>query len=104
MTSLLTHGIWLPLVLGHSGVDLLDDIRTNGGLENGWESGRAPAGSAIGAVDADSWASSLKSMSALLIFNSISKQRTRIPPNRFGSGGNKETVETHHFVVCRSVG
>lgn len=99
MTSLLTHGIWLPLVLGHSGVDLLDDIRTNGGLENSWESGRTPAGNAIGAVDADSWASSLKSMSVMLIFNSIFKQRMRIPPNRFSSRGNKGTVETHHF--CR---
>lgn len=107
MTSLLTHGIWLPLILGHSGVDLLDDIRTDGGLENGGEGGRGPAGSAIGAVDADGGASSLKSISALLIFNSI----FQVSPNnernvdriRFcGSweAGNKGTVETHHFVVC----
>lgn len=71
MTSLLTHGIWLPLVLGHPGVNLLDDIRTDWGLENGWEGGRAPARSAIGAVDADGGASSLKSISARLILNSI---------------------------------
>lgn len=60
MTSLLAHGIWLPLVLGHSGVDLLDDIRTDGGLENGREGGRAPAGSAIGAVNADGRTSRLE--------------------------------------------
>lgn len=34
MTSLLAHGIWLTLVLGHSGVDGLNDIRTDGRSED----------------------------------------------------------------------
>lgn len=108
MTSLLTHGIRLPLILGHSGVDLLDDIRTDGGLENGREGSCGPTGSAIGAVDADGGASSLKGISALLIFNSISqvspnneRNADRIRFCRTRGAGNKETVETHHFVVCR---
>lgn len=108
MTSLLTHGIRLPLILGHSGVDLLNDIRTDGGLENGGEGSRGPTGNAIGAVDADGGASSLKGISALPIFNSI----FQVPPNttnvtsmEFDSAaGNKETVKTHHFVVCRWIG
>lgn len=75
MTSLLTHSIRLPLVLGHPGVGLLDDIRTDRGLENGGENCRASAWSAIGVVNADSGASSLKSMSTLLISNSIPKER-----------------------------
>lgn len=60
MTSLLAHGIWLPLVLGHTRMDLLNDIWTDGGLENGRESGRALAGGAIGVVDTDGGTSRLE--------------------------------------------
>jgi hypothetical protein len=34
VTSLLAHGIWLTLVLGHSSVDGLNDIRSDGRGEN----------------------------------------------------------------------
>ena len=35
MTSLLGDSISLTLVLGHVGVDKVDNVRTNGGLEDG---------------------------------------------------------------------
>jgi len=53
MTGLLAHGIWLPLVLGHAGVNLLDDIRTNRSLENARKGSSISAGSAISSVDSD---------------------------------------------------
>jgi hypothetical protein len=34
MASLLAHGIWLTLILGHSGVDGLDDIGSDGREEH----------------------------------------------------------------------
>jgi hypothetical protein len=34
VTSLLAHGIWLTFVLGHSGVNGLNDIRSDGGKED----------------------------------------------------------------------
>jgi len=60
MAGLLAHGIWLPLVLGHASVNLLDDIRTNRSLENAWKGSSfavsaigPPAGSAISSVDSN---------------------------------------------------
>lgn len=60
MSSLLTHSIRLPLVLSHSGVDLLDDIRSDGGLENSRESSGGSASGTIGAVNGDGRTSRLK--------------------------------------------
>ena len=53
MTGLLANGIRLPLVLGHSGVNLLDDIRADGAQEYGRVRVRRTGGSAIGADDRD---------------------------------------------------
>jgi hypothetical protein len=60
MSSLLTHSIRLPLVLSHSGVDLLNDIRSDGGLENSRESSGGSASGTIGAMNGDGRTSRLK--------------------------------------------
>jgi hypothetical protein len=51
MTSLLRDGIGLTLVLGHVGVDKVDNVGTNGGLEDGGE-GQSGA-RAVGGVNID---------------------------------------------------
>jgi hypothetical protein len=51
MTSLLGDSISLTLVLGHVGVDKVDNVRTNGGLEDSGE-GQSGTG-AIGGVNVD---------------------------------------------------
>lgn len=53
MTGLLAHGIGLALVLGDSLVHLLDDIRTDGGGEDGREGVGGLSGLAIGTQDRD---------------------------------------------------
>lgn len=53
VTGLLAHGIGLALVLGDSLVHLLDDIRTNGGGEDGREGVGGLSGLAIGTQDRD---------------------------------------------------
>ncbi len=53
MTCLLAHGIGLSLVLGHSGVDLLNDIRSNRGGEDGRHGVGSSRGSTIFADDGD---------------------------------------------------
>jgi hypothetical protein len=51
VTSLLADGVRLPLVLGHAGVDVLDDIRADGGAEDLGEDLSGAGGLAIGADD-----------------------------------------------------
>jgi len=51
VTGLLAHGIGLALVLGNSLVHLLDDIRTDGGSEDGREGVGGLSGLAIGTQD-----------------------------------------------------
>lgn len=71
MTGLLAHGVWLPLVLCHAGVDrpglpsairylqfepifdILDNIRTDGGEEDAGQRGGLARALAICADDAD---------------------------------------------------
>lgn len=53
VTGLLAHGIGLALVLGDSLVHLLDDIRTDGGGEDGREGVGGLSGLAIGTQDRD---------------------------------------------------
>lgn len=53
VTGLLADGVRLPLVLGHSGVNLPDDIRSDGALEHGREGVRGTGGRAIGTDDRD---------------------------------------------------
>ncbi len=54
MTGLLADGVRLPLVLGHAGVDVLDDIRADGGAEDLGEDLGGTGGLAIGADNGDS--------------------------------------------------
>lgn len=54
MTSLLAHGVRLPLVLRHAGVHLLDDIGANGAGEDLRHGVGLAAGAAALADDADS--------------------------------------------------
>lgn len=51
MTSLDGDGVRLALVLGETGVDSLNNIRADRGLEDGREGGGGSAGLAIGADD-----------------------------------------------------
>ena len=53
MTGLLAHGIGLSLVLGNSGVDLLDNVGTDGGGEDGGERVGGSGGSTILSDDGD---------------------------------------------------
>ena len=53
MASLLADGVGLSLVLGHSGVDVLDDIGPDGGAEDLGEDLSGTGGLAIGADDGD---------------------------------------------------
>ena len=53
MASLLAHSVGLALVLGHAGVDLLDDIETDRAGEDSRQGVRALAGLAIAANDGD---------------------------------------------------
>lgn len=53
MSGLLADGIGLSLVLGHSGVDLLNDIRADRAQEDGRVGVSRTGGSAIGADDRD---------------------------------------------------
>lgn len=53
MTSLLGDGVGLALVLGHAGVDVLDDIRADGSAEDLGEDLGGAGGLAIGADDGD---------------------------------------------------
>jgi hypothetical protein len=52
-TSLLAHGVRLSLVLRHTGVNLLDDIRTDGRSEDSRQGQSSPAGLAISRGDSD---------------------------------------------------
>lgn len=54
MTSLLGDGVGLSLVLGHAGVDVLDDIRADRGAEDLGEDLSGAGGLAIGAENGDS--------------------------------------------------
>ena len=54
VTGLLADGVRLPLVLGHSGVNLLDDVRADRAQENRGDGVRGTGGRAIGAEDRDS--------------------------------------------------
>lgn len=51
MTSLLAHAVRLALVLGHAGVDRLDNVRADGRLEDIRKGEGVLAGGAIGAVN-----------------------------------------------------
>lgn len=51
VTGLLADGVRLPLVLGHSGVDVLDDVGTDGGAEDLGKDLSGAGGLAIGADD-----------------------------------------------------
>lgn len=53
MASLGADGVRLPLVLGHAGVDLLDDIRADGAGEDLGHGVRVAAGATALADDAD---------------------------------------------------
>ncbi len=53
MTGLLTDGVRLALVLGHAGVDVLDDIRADRGREDLGEDLGGTGGLAIGADNRD---------------------------------------------------
>ena len=53
VTSLLADGVWLALVLGHTSVHLLDDIRSDGAQENRGDGGGGTTGLAIFADDTD---------------------------------------------------
>ena len=53
MTGLLAHGIRLALVLGHAGVDMLNDIETDRARKDSRHGVRTLAGLAIGADDGD---------------------------------------------------
>lgn len=54
VTGLLADGVRLPLVLGHAGVHLLDDIRADRAQEHAGDGVRGTGGRAIGADDRDS--------------------------------------------------
>merc|ERR1711988_1840038 len=53
VTSLLAHGVWLPLVLRHAGVHRLHDVRADRRLEDVRQRGAVLGGGAIGTVDGD---------------------------------------------------
>lgn len=53
VTSLLADGVRLALVLGHAGVNLLDDIRADRAQEHSRDGVGVAGGSAIGADDGD---------------------------------------------------
>lgn len=53
MAGLLADGVGLSLVLGHSGVNLLDDIRPDRAQEDGRVGVSGTGGRAIGAEDRD---------------------------------------------------
>lgn len=53
MTGLLADGVRLALVLGHAGVDVLDDIRADRGAEDLGEDLGGTGGLAIGADNGD---------------------------------------------------
>lgn len=53
MTSLLAHGIGLSLVLGHTGVNLLDNVRSDRAGEDGGNGVGSSSGSTIFADDGD---------------------------------------------------
>lgn len=53
VTGLLAHGVGLALVLGHALVDILDDIGTDGGGEDGGHRVGGLGGLAIGTQNRD---------------------------------------------------
>lgn len=55
VTGLLAHGVRLALVLSHALVDILDDIGTDGGREDGGDGVGGLGGLAIGTHDRDGW-------------------------------------------------
>lgn len=55
MTGLFAHGIRLALVLGHAGMDLLDNVGSDGRGEDGGDRMGSSRRSAIFADDGDSW-------------------------------------------------
>ena len=54
MTGLLGDGVGLSLVLGQTSVDRLNDVGTDGGLEDSRERGGVAAGLSVGADDRNS--------------------------------------------------
>jgi hypothetical protein len=53
VTGLLADSVWLALVLGHSGVNLLDDIRSDRAGEDGGHGVGVARGLAAGTNDGD---------------------------------------------------
>lgn len=70
MTSLHGDGIGLALVLRKTGVNRLDDVGTDRGLEDGRQGGSRATGLAIGAEDGDGWSGRLKTRVSISAGNS----------------------------------
>lgn len=80
MTGLHGDGVRLPLVLGETSVDRLDDIRADGGLEDGGEGGGSTAGLAIGTDNRDSRTGRLYGKNDKISISSSNRELHRVVP------------------------
>jgi hypothetical protein len=90
VTSLHGDSVGLSLVLGHSGVDRLDNVGTDGGLEDGGERGGLAGLLAIGTEDRDGRSGGLeKSNRQHFCLKIVNSSDLQFPGRR---------CRAHHFV------
>lgn len=110
MTGLLADGVRLPLVLGHAGVDVLDDIRADGGAEDLGEDLGGAGGLAIGADNGDSRSGGHLVQVSGQVFSAAAEVRNQqskiyeVFPRRSFRGFNEGGISTRAGVAYLDVG
>lgn len=102
VTGLLAHGVRLALVLGHSGVDVLDDIRADRAREDGRNGVGSSRGSTIFADDRNG-----RSRSHCEGWGTRTcrhRKQGLILASSFFSSSSQELIKTSNIAACRGSG